>query len=321
MVKLKERRSSMKNEQTIAIYFWLLLVPLFWGGAFVAAEHIMTEIPPITASALRFGPAGIILIILVLIRGNINLKSIKKQWSGLLLMALTGIFGYNMFFFFGLELTSAINGSLIMATSPVFITLGAVLFFRENWNRQLGLGLLLSLFGVIVVISGGSLHTLLQLTFNMGDLLFIGGLMCWVAHGLLGRIVMKDVSPLTTTAITTLTGAVMAGLASLFERGWGDVLVMSTQAWLEMVFMIVFSSVIAFFLWNQGIQQIGASRSSIYMNLVPISTALIAVSLYGSRITFVQIFGMMMVIIGVYFVTLHSYLKKRNNEHKWREVQ
>src|SRR5690625_7435636 len=78
-----------------------------------------------------------------------------KQWVPLFLMDLTGIFGYNLFFFIGLDMTSAINGSLIMATSPVFMTIGAVLFLHEEWNKRVGLGLILSLLGVLVVISQG----------------------------------------------------------------------------------------------------------------------------------------------------------------------
>jgi len=115
----------MKYEQSVAIYAWLLLVPFFWGGAFVAAEHLVTELPPITAATLRFGLAGVILMIIVFIQGKFDIGSVKKQWLPLLLMAITGIFGYNLFFFIGLNLTSAINGSLIVATSPVLLTLGA----------------------------------------------------------------------------------------------------------------------------------------------------------------------------------------------------
>ncbi|WP_404451087.1 DMT family transporter [Virgibacillus necropolis] len=301
----------MKQEQSLAIYFWMLLVPLFWGGAFVAAEHVITEIPPVTAAAFRFGTAGILLLIYVLWKRKFDAEALKKQWKAILAMAITGIFGYNIFFFIALDITSAINGSLIVATTPVLITFGAVLFLGEVWNKQLGFGLLLSLVGVIVVISRGSLATLLSLEFNAGDLLFIGGLLCWVAHGLFGKVAMRDVSPIVTTTFTTLVGSIFLGIISLFEQGWGDILQMSTQAWGEMIFMIICSSVIGFLLWNSGIKQIGASKSSIYMNLVPINTAWLAVVLYNSTITWTQIIGMIMVIMGVYFVTLHPYLQNK----------
>lgn len=302
----------MKHDQSIAIYFWMLLVPLFWGGAFVAAEHVITEVPPITAAAFRFGTAGILLLIYVLWKKKFDLKALKRQWKPILAMAITGIFGYNIFFFIALDITSAINGSLIVATTPVLVTLGAVLFLQEVWNKQLGFGLLLSLVGVIIVISKGSIAILLALAFNAGDLLFIGGLLCWVAHGLFGKVAMRDVSPVVTTTLTTLIGSFFLGIVSLlFENGWSNVFRMSTQAWGEMTFMIVCSSVIGFLLWNNGIKQIGASKASIYMNFVPINTAWLAVVLYDSTIIWTQIIGMIMVIMGVYFVTLHPYLKNK----------
>ncbi|MED3729665.1 DMT family transporter, partial [Priestia filamentosa] len=141
-----------KSKQKAGIYFLMLLVPLFWGGAFGAAKHVITEISPITAATLQFGPAGLILLLVVTMRSQWKIDVLKKQWFGLLMMALTGILGYNAFFFVALGHTSAINGSLIMATTPVFVTFGAALFLNETWNGRLGIGLLLSLIGVFLVI-------------------------------------------------------------------------------------------------------------------------------------------------------------------------
>src|SRR5699024_2288537 len=167
------------------------------------------------------------------------------------------------------------------------------------WNKELGLGLVLSLIGVTIVISEGSLDILTSLAFNKGDLLFLGGLICWVARGLLGKVAMRDVSPIVTTMMSMSIGAALLGVCSIFEEGWGGVPQLSLQAWGDMTFMVICSSVIGFFLWNDGIKQIGASKSSIYMNLVPINTALIAVFIYGSSLTILQIFGRIMVLEGV----------------------
>ncbi|WP_186306575.1 DMT family transporter [Siminovitchia fortis] len=294
---------QQESKKTFGIYLLLLLVPLFWGGAFGAAKHIITEVPPITTAALRFGLAGLILFAAARFSSEWDSKKIKEQWPGLLLMALTGIFGYNVFFFMGLEYTSAVNGSLIVATTPVFVTLGAVLFLGETWNARLALGLILSLTGVFLVIINGSFQTLMALKFNAGDLLFIAALICWVAHGLIGKVVLAKVSPFLTTTVTTIAGSIFLILLSLSEKGWGRVLSMSNQAWMEMAFMVFCASIIGFFLWNKGIQKIGASKASMYMNLVPINAAWIAFFLYDASISWQQIAGMLMVIFGVYVST------------------
>lgn len=302
------------NKQTIGIYFLLLLVPLFWGGAFGAAKHIITEVPPVTTAAFRFGLAGLILFAAAWFTSEWNIEKIKEQWLGLLLMALTGIFGYNVFFFMGLEYTSAVNGSLIVATTPVFVTLGAVLFLGEIWSARLGLGLILSLTGVFMVIINGSFHTLMTWTFNTGDLLFIAALLCWVAHGLIGKVVLEKTSPFLTTTVTTIVGSFFLVLLSLSERGWGKIMSMSNLAWMEMVFMILCASIIGFFLWNKGVQKIGASKASMYMNLVPINAAWIAFLLYDAVITWQQIAGMLMVICGVYVSATNQYRGKKQRK-------
>ncbi|WP_181444627.1 DMT family transporter [Bacillus sp. 03113] len=298
------------------MYFLLLLVPLFWGGAFGAAKHIITEISPITAATLRFGSAGLILLVIVLIRSEWDWEVLKKRWRGLLLMAVTGIFSYNAFFFIALEHTSVVNGSLIMATTPVFITLGAILFLNETWSIRLGCGLFLSFAGVFLVIIQGSFQTLISLSLNIGDLLFVAALFSWVIHGLIGKVVMQGISPLFTTTITSLIGSFFLAIWSFFEGGGKDVLSMSGQSWFEMIYMVVFATVIAFLLWNKGVHQIGASKSSIYMNFVPINATWTAILFYGSTVTWQQLVGMAMVIIGVYIATFSSGLRKTKSKRQ-----
>src|SRR5690625_5816950 len=121
----------MKSEQSVAIYLWLLLAPLFWGGAFVAAEHVITEVPPITAAALRFGVAGLILLILVVWRGQVNFNGIMKQWVPLFLMAFTGVFGYNLFFFIGLDISSAINVTLLLCFYSFILCVRLVFYLLD----------------------------------------------------------------------------------------------------------------------------------------------------------------------------------------------
>ncbi|MGP4040938.1 DMT family transporter [Gracilibacillus sp. D59] len=313
MLVRKEVRKVGKSSKKI--YLLLLLVPLFWGGAFGTAQHVITEISPLIAATLRFGSAGLILLTIILVRGEWNWEVLRKRWLGLFLMAITGIFSYNAFFFVALKYTSAVNGSLIMSTTPVFVTVGAILFLHETWNKRLGMGLFLSLTGVFLVIIQGSFQTLISLSFNNGDLLFIAALFSWVIHGLIGKVVMQGVSPLFTTTVTTLIGSIFLAIGSFFDGEWEDVLAMSGQSWIEMVYMVVFATVIGFFLWNKGIQQIGASKSSIYMNLVPINAAWIAVLLYGESIGWQQLLGMGMVITGVFIATFNGLKKQKPEEN------
>ncbi|PIE95312.1 EamA family transporter [Bacillus fungorum] len=288
------------------MYVIMLLVPLFWGGSFATAEHIITEIPPITAATIRFGLAGFILIGIVFMKSEWNTSLLLQNWKGLLFVSLTGIFGYNVFFFMGLHYTSTMNGSLIIATMPVFVTLGAILFFKESWSLKIGISLILSLIGVIVVITSGSVHKLMSLSFNNGDLLFIAALICGVLYSLTGKKVMHGVSPLLTTMSMTVLGTVFLAGLSLYEDGWGKVITLSLQGWIEMLYMVICGTLIGYIVFNKGVEELGASKASMYLNLTPIVATGISVVLYGAIVTWQQIVGMIIVLIGVYIATIQS---------------
>ncbi|MBE9917926.1 DMT family transporter [Paenibacillus donghaensis] len=282
-----------------SIYFLMLLVPLFWGGSFSTAAHVISEIPPLVAATIRFALAGIILTIIICVRKKWDLSIWKKNWKGLLLISLTGIFGYNALFFWALHYTSAINGSLIIATMPLFVSIGAILLFGEPWSGKLGFSLMFSLLGVFVVITRGSFNSLLSLSFNLGDLLFLAALFCGVAYSLVGKKVIRDASPLFTTAIMTLLGSCFLAISSLPSGGWDKVPYMSVQSWFEMGYMVIGGTLIGYVIFNLGVQRIGASQASIYLNLTPIVTSLLSVLLYDADMTWSLLLGLAFVLTGV----------------------
>ncbi len=292
-----------KVERGTSIYLLLLLVPLFWGGAFGAGKHVLTEIPPFLTATLRFGLAGLILIAWLTYKKGWDLQLLKARWKGMLLLAMTGIFGYNAFFFFGLQFTSATNGSLVVAMNPVSTTLAAVIFLGEAWSRRLGIGMTLSLIGLLVVITGGSFETVRSMSFNAGDLLLLGSVVSWSIYSTVGKVVMRGMSSLLVTTVTTVAGAFGLFIGSLFEGGWDRLSNLSVQSGFELVYMAVFATVIAFVIWNLGIQRIGASKTSAYVNLVPICATTIAVLLYGEQVTWAHGVGVVLTISGVLLST------------------
>ncbi|OPA72801.1 EamA family transporter [Paenibacillus selenitireducens] len=298
-----KKMESKHRDQSKSIYFLMLLVPLFWGGAFVTAKHVITEIPPLVAGTLRFGITGIILAIIVLIQKEWHWKEIKKHWKGLLFIGFIGVFGYNALFFTALKYTSATNGALIIAAMPVFTMVGSVLFCKGNWNNKFGIGLSLSLMGVIIVIVKGSLSALSSLSFNLGDLLFVAALLCGVIYALTGKSIIQGVPVMLSNTIMMLSGAIFLAISTVFEGGWDKVSNMSAQSWIEMAYMVVCGTLIGYVIFNKGVELLGGSKASMYLNLTPIVATLLAVIAYGSSITLTQIVGMVMVLIGVYVAT------------------
>ncbi len=293
-----------KSARPNAIYFVLLLVPLFWGGAFGATKHVVTEIPPLTTAAIRFFLAGLLMTAWVAARGGWDWEPLKRRRGGLLLFALTGVFLYNVFFNVGMKYTSAINGALVIVVNPVTTALVAVTFLREPWSWRLVAGVILSFLGVLTTITRGSLDVLAALSFSYGDLLMVGGVVSWTAYTIIGKLVMKDVPPLLATSASTLAGSVLLLAASLTEDGWSRLSAVSAQTAGEMAYLVIFPTVVAFFLFNVGIKRIGASRASAYINLMPVNAIWIAAVFYGETVTPAHMAGAVLIIAGLLLITV-----------------
>lgn len=288
-------------------YLLLVLVPIFWGGAFVAAKFVVHQLPPFTVATIRFALATFCLLPLMYYQDREKKNWLRKEdLSGLLILGLTGIFGYNALFFCGLQFTSATNGSLIVATNPIITLLLSAIFLSERISWSKALGIIISFTGVIFVITNGKISGILQANYNIGDLMLLGAPLCWAVYSIVGKRVMAKYSPLASTTYACGFGTLMLLPFSLYElsqKGFGILGQASFLGWLAIVYMAVFASVLGFVWWNKGVEKIGASRTSIFTNLVPVSAVVLAFLLLGEQITGGDILGAGLVIAGVYLTT------------------
>lgn len=296
------------------IYLIMLLVPLFWGGAFGATKHVVTEIPPLTASALRFFLAGLLMTAWVAGRGGWDWAPLRRRWGGLLLLAVTGVFIYNVFFAVGLKYTSAINAALVIVVNPITTAIVAVTLLGEPWSWRLVAGVALAFLGVLTTITKGSLAAFAALSFSGGDLLMVGGVLSWSAYTCIGKIVMKDVPPLLATSASTLAGSILLLAASIVEDGWARLPAAGGQTLAEMAYLVVFPTVVAFFLFNTGIKRIGASRASAYINLMPVNAIWIAAVFYGETVTAAHLAGAALIISGLLLITVFDTRLNSNGQ-------
>lgn len=287
----------------VGIYLLMLLVPLFWGGAFGSTKHVLTELPPLTVAAFRFLCAGLLMFLWTVWQGEWDWKAVQGSWAGLLGLGATGIFGYNALFNSGMQYTSAINGALVIVINPVTTSMVAVLFLGEKWSLRQALGAALSAVGVLVVITRGDFSALLSLSLNRGELLLLGAVATWTTYAVLAKIVMRRISPTLATSASMMMGSLMLLAASLPERGWAKVPGISFQVAAELVYLAIFASFIAFLLFNMGVREIGAGKASAYINLMPVNAVLIAALLYGETVTWTHAVGMVFVMSGVLLTT------------------
>lgn len=294
----------MEKQSLTKVYLILLIVPLFWGGAFGTTKHVLSEIPPLTTSALRFMIAGVLMFLWSGWRGELAWSPIKQNFFSLLALGATGVFSYNYFFATGLQYTSAVTAALIIVINPVFTTCIASFFMGEAWNWRTLLGVAVSLLGVSLVVSKGDLSVLTQMKIGIGEVYLFGSVASWVTYTLLVKKVTRTMGTGLVTAVSTMMGAVMLLIiATIQENQWGNVLSVSHQTMLEVLYLSVCATVVAFLLFNWGIQRVGATKAAAYINLMPINAVWIAVFLYGEKISTYHLMGMAITIAGVLITT------------------
>lgn len=278
-------------------YLYLILTTFFWAATFHLGKFAIQFMSPLSTAAWRFIIAGAILAVMAARQKSWDGLAVRQNLLPLIAMGVIGVFGFNAALFFGLQLTSPVNGALIMALNPSITALLSAAINRDSISARQWLGFALGLAGVTSVVSQGSLQTLLSLSFSMGDVLILLGCICWALYAVIPKRFVKNLSTMSMTTSTIIIGAI-----TLTGMSWltADDLFVAPPAntMLAVATMAVFGSVLAYIWWNQGIAKIGVARAAAFTNLVPMFTALIGVAL-GQSISGGQIIGAVLVISGV----------------------
>ncbi|OZB36127.1 MAG: multidrug DMT transporter permease [Halothiobacillus sp. 15-55-196] len=289
------------------VYALIILSTFFWGANFVLAGFVLSDISPQWSAALRFGLAALILLGVALSQKAPLAALIRQHGASYLTLGIIGVAGFNLLFFFALQTTSADNAALIMATNPLLTTFLAWLILGEHPGWQRLIALPVALLGVTVVISDGNLAHLRDLHVMTGDWLMLAANLCWAFYNVLNRRLMpKTVSPTVNTALIVSAGAlVLLVVAGFNSQGLHP---LSLQAGFAMAGLVIGGTVLAYLLWNTGIARLGAGRTALFMNLIPVFAMLSAITI-GTYPTPMQLLGGAIVFSGL-LISMIPYRKK-----------
>jgi drug/metabolite transporter (DMT)-like permease len=283
------------------IYVKLCLTAIFWGGTFIAGRFLAAgQVEPFAAAFLRFAVASVCLVGLSLLRAEPLGPLRPGQCWGVVLLGVTGVFAYNVFFFRGLALIDAGRASLIIACNPVLISVMAACIFGERLGPTRLAGTLVSVAGALVVITRGAPHQLLSGGIGRGEVMIFGCVASWVAYSLIGRTVLRGIGPLVTVTGAALVGTLLlmpAALAEGMATHWGGY---RWQDWGCLAYLGIFGTVLGFVWYYQGIAAIGPGRASLFINFVPVSAIALAWLILDEPLTPSLLAGALMVGAGVY---------------------
>lgn len=294
-------------------YVFLTLAPLFWAGNFVFGKPLSEALPPFGINLIRWLLACVILVPLMLYLEGRFPRPARQLWPGLVVMALTGVLMFNSLVYLSLEYTTSTNAALINGATPILtIVLAAAVGFDRLTGRRVA-GALTSLVGVGWIVSRGSLEALANFSFNRGDLVMLIAALLWAVYTVLVIRVTRVLTPLAVTTITAVLALPLSVLIGGYELTTQPLGEITPVVVLGLVYVGVVASVGAFLFWSIGIKGIGAARGSVFLNLIPVFTAVLAAVALDERPGFPQLVGGLLVICGV---TLASLSKDREPAEK-----
>jgi len=156
-----------------------------------------------------------------------------------------------------------------------------------------------SLMGVLIILTRGNIGQVLQVEYNKGDLLMLVAILIWTIYSIISKR-LKLVSPITATAASAVIATIIMAPFAIYQGI--DLGALSPVAWTGIIYITIFPSVFSFIFWNIGMKELGANKTAIFLNLIPVFTAIISWSL-GNEITKAQVLGGLLVFIGVYVTT------------------
>jgi drug/metabolite transporter (DMT)-like permease len=290
----------------ILTYISLSLTMLLWGGTFIAGRLLAGTVAPGSAAFLRFFIASLAMLVVTrMLDGKFLLPS-PKLWLPLVLLGATGVFAYNVFFFNGLQYITAGRASLIVAGTPLVITIFAAIFLKERLTPLKTCGVLVSLAGAVMVISNGHPGSLFTGGFGTGEQALVGCVVSWSAYSLIGRSVLSSLPPLTTVCYSSIIGTLFLSLPAAREDLFTHLSAISYPSWISLAYLGLGGTALGFSLYYKGIKTIGAGRAGIFINLVPVFSLLLSWAILGETIMPAVLAGGCMVLIGVALANYHT---------------
>ncbi|MFB0565739.1 MAG: DMT family transporter [Candidatus Aminicenantaceae bacterium] len=278
---------------------FMFMAVVFWAINFSFIKIALREFSPFAFNAIRLIFASLALILVLLFRKEV-LSFPKSQIWKMLSMGIIGNTIFQILFIHGINLTTASNTSIIMAMTPIFIALINSFLKHEKISWAAWVGIFISLFGCYLVITRGAGAISFSLHYMRGDLMILGGNLCWAYYTVCAKPLLESISPLKLTAITMAIGAVFFipfAAQDIYQIPLTDI---SQKAWAALFYSAIFALVISYVIWYASVKKVGNTKTAIYGNITPIVTAVFAYIFISERLTFLQIVGMLTILAGVY---------------------
>ena len=297
----------MANKNNLA-YLLLILTTLFWSGNFIVGKAAsIYQIPPFSLNFYRWLFAFLILLPFTFKEILSRKKYILDNISFFIILGITSITIFNSIVYYSLYYTQVISGVLMISTIPVWIMFIASILKIEKTNLFQIIGVILSLTGVMFIITKADIELIKSLDFNKGDLSMVVAMFAWATYSALLRKKTYEISQIALLEIIIICGLVFLIPIYFIEMSYGNLIILGKPFILTLTYVVLFPGILAFLFWIKGIAIIGANRAGVFLHLMPIFGALMAMVIFKEKFMFYHSLGAIFIIAGI---TLSNKNKK-----------
>ena len=287
-----------KNYQA---YTLLVLATLFWAGNFIVGKFAtLFEIPPLSLNVFRWVSVWLILMPFTYKEINNSLPSIKKNWLVISFMGVITISTFNSVVYFALNYTQVINAVLVLAAIPAATIVLSSLMNIEKTNIFQLLGLFLSIIGIGSIISNGDIQKIISLDFNKGDLWMLVCVITWALYSTLLKKNKFEFSQFTLIQLMVSVGLLFLIPQFFYEKSIGLELNINKAFFIILFYVVVFPAIAAYYCWQKGVEIIGPNRASMFIQLMPLFSAVMAIIIFNEKFESYHFVGAVFIVSGIY---------------------
>ncbi len=301
------RSGRPSTSGTLRPHLFLALAALLWSGNFVVGRAVQGRVPPLALAFWRWTVALAILVPLAWRPLWAERRAVLRAWPVVVGLGILGVGNFNMLVYVGLGGTTATNALLLQSACPAFIVALSPAFGagRAAWRQVAGIAV--SLAGVVVILTRGSPAALATFRLARGDLWVLAAVLSWALYTLLLRRRPPAVDPRALLAATVAVGVAWIAPFHAVEAARGARLVPDAVTGASIAYVALFASVVAYFLWNEGVARVGAGRAGVFLHLMPAFGSLLAVALLGESFRGFHAGGIALILAGVWLAARPSF--------------
>ena len=284
----------------IKAYVMLVLASIFWAGNFIIGKFAFVEnISPFSLVFFRWLTVWFILLPFTYKEILSKKKEILNSLPLLLFLGLASVGSFNSFVYISLQYTQVINASLFNTAIPAAIILSCFIFKIEKTNFYQLLGLLISVLGILVIITKLNLNIIVNLNFNVGDIWMIFAVASWGIYSAFLKKLKLKISLLSLVHILCTFGLVFLFPQFIYEYNQENIINLDKTFFYCLVFLAIFPSIGSYYCWAGAVSIIGPNRAGIFLSLIPLFSTIMAIFFFDEKFQFYHFIGSILVIIGL----------------------